>query len=422
MVPSLGAPAALRVLVVALIALIPATAWPTPITVSGVFHHRDTRSDNITGLVPGDFVNFGAVSAVPNGAGGTAGVATQGTAVVPLAFIPTSVAPNLFSRSAFYDPALTGSWTLTFTNGPDTTVVATPTVGPVDAAPFVRSVTISGSGSRPTFSWAVPAGFAPDGVVIRIYDLESPKRGAPAGVGGLGLHDTIHFQSLLPSDTSFTAPALTSAGIPLVPGRRYSIEIGLAETRGHVPAASVTTFLRQSRAFFDFTLLEAGAPPSVVLPTLGLTGVYTFDTDVVAGTTVFIDPLVAIGYDYAIGPGDPGFASVLLPSAGDGLYDLYLWDGAGWVSDEVLSAGVVHDFDASGVDRFRILGIEAGAGLDPLDATAFITGLTFTEDGRFTGTMTPITAEVPGPASLFLVSVGVIGLGGLAWRRAHRKH
>jgi hypothetical protein len=38
--------------------------------------------------------------------------------------------------------------------------------------------------------------------------------------------------------------------------------------------------------------------------------------------TIFIDPFVAIGYDYAIGAGDPNFASVRLPNVGDGNFDL----------------------------------------------------------------------------------------------------
>ncbi len=39
-------------------------------------------------------------------------------------------------------------------------------------------------------------------------------------------------------------------------------------------------------------------------------------------------------------------------------------------------------------------------GLDPTDATAFVTTLTFKSDGRFTGSQTPILADVssvPGP-------------------------
>ena len=41
----------------------------------------------------------------------------------------------------------------------------------------------------------------------------------------------------------------------------------------------------------------------------------------------FIDPAVAIGYDYAIGAGDPDFASVLLPSVGDNHYTLHYFSG-----------------------------------------------------------------------------------------------
>jgi hypothetical protein len=46
------------------------------------------------------------------------------------------------------------------------------------------------------------------------------------------------------------------------------------------------------------------------------------------------------------------------------------------------------------VDRFRILGVEASAGLDPNNGAAFVTGLKFVQDGEFTGTMIPITGNV----------------------------
>jgi PEP-CTERM motif len=51
---------------------------------------------------------------------------------------------------------------------------------------------------------------------------------------------------------------------------------------------------------------------------------------------------------------------------------------------------------------------------------AFITGLTFVKDGPFTGTMTPITAQVTlvlEPSTFDLVVLGLAGFGLLLRRR-----
>jgi hypothetical protein len=119
--------------------------------------------------------------------------------------------------------------------------------------------------------------------------------------------------------------------------------------------------------------------------------VYFFNTTVVGGQTLSFDPPVAIGYDYAIGTGNPNFASVTLPTGiGDNMFDLYLFNGTDFFIKTHLAGGNTFTFDPGGVDRFRILGIEPSAGLDPQNPTAFITGLTFVGSGEFTGTMTPI--------------------------------
>ncbi|MGB3513543.1 MAG: nidogen-like domain-containing protein [Microcoleaceae cyanobacterium] len=108
---------------------------------------------------------------------------------------------------------------------------------------------------------------------------------------------------------------------------------------------------------------------------------------------VFIDPLVAIGYDFISDVG-PNFASVLLPTGiGDNLFDLWLFNDS--LNDFVdsgldLAGGVEFDFDIGGVDQFRIFGIETSAAIDPTDLTAFVTGLRFADTGQVSMRQIPI--------------------------------
>jgi hypothetical protein len=159
----------------------------------------------------------------------------------------------------------------------------------------------------------------------------------------------------------------------------------------------------------------------VYLPTLlpGTSPVFSFNIgNIVANQTYSIDPDVAIGYDYRIGAGNPNFASVSLPTglAPDNQYNLLLWDGTQWVAAGSILGGTAHSFGGSGVDRFRITGIPLSANLDPNSPTAFVTDLTFTGAGSFTGTMTPLTAPVPEPGTWAMLVAG-LGLIGTAIRR-----
>jgi hypothetical protein len=133
------------------------------------------------------------------------------------------------------------------------------------------------------------------------------------------------------------------------------------------------------------------AYPSVVLPSSVVNGVFYFDVAVTAGTPVFLDPAIAVGYRYAIGAGNPNFASVTLPiGIGDSVYTI-LAGGRAFT----LAGGERLDFTASGfpggLAGFTVVGIEPSAGLDTADAQAFVTEVTFTGGHRFTGSMAPLT-------------------------------
>ena len=120
-------------------------------------------------------------------------------------------------------------------------------------------------------------------------------------------------------------------------------------------------------------------------------GAYTFSVAVIPNFPIFIDPPVAVGYDYATGTGDPKFASVRLPiGIGDGFYRVKVRG-----RKFTLAGGELLDFRANGfpdgVDAFRVGCIEVDAGLNPANPEAFPTELTFVAAGMFTGTMKPLT-------------------------------
>ena len=419
--------------VVVLAAVFVSCAIPEQVTADSIsaslaYQFLDRRADNSAGVPAGEFQQFGANCVVRTGfpctrqnlaaTAGTTGIATQAgfPTAIPLTFLASDLTSNHFSASRNPSAVPDGAWTLTFSNGSDTAVTTTPSLVGAVRLDFASSMTISGSGALPQFTWSLPAlapGAAIDSVRIVIRDT-TDFRGV-GGAGGSGIATIIYANTFAAGTTSFTVtpgdPRLLRS---LDFGKTYSLELQLADTRDNLRGGGFSNTLSQSRSFFDFTLLPDGAPPSVFLPTLvlGATPYYSFarGVPVVPGTMVFVDPLVAVGYDYETGPGDPNFSAVLLPTGiGDDLFDLHLWDGTKYVDSGIdLTGGVTHAFGGAGVDRFRILGIEATAGLDPFDVTAFITGLEFVTEGTFTGTMTPLTATVPAPTALGLLSVAVL--------------
>lgn len=414
---------------------IPMLAQAEPITVSGDYHFLDNRSINSIGITEGLRQQFGATNVQPNGGGGTTGTTgtacqasgpfTCGTNSVSLQWDPTTLTPNHFdaSRSASLVPD--DAWTLTFTNGSDVKQATTLDIVNATVMAHPTNVSISGSGALPTFNWA-QLGTTTDAVRIQLWDLSTDI----VGTGG-ATADRVYSQTFSGAKIDFevTNSLISQNGqvLTLDPTHAYSLEINVLDLRnpdatfnGGIDGRNLN-ILSMSRSFFDFTLLDQDLA-NVYLPQSsgGPAPLFTFQPiDVTAGQQIFIDPLLAIGYDYAIGnAADPLFKSVVLPTGiGDGLYDIYIWNGSEYVIFvSGAQGGQSYDFnldpdaDVEGVDRFRVLGIELAAGLDPADATAFITGLTFTADGVFRGTMQAITVSVPEPSTLALLALGALGV------------
>jgi hypothetical protein len=404
----------------------------TPIIANGPYQFLDNRTSNDAGVTPGVVMQFGVRSVTPNSDGGTTGIATNGSNSIALNNQTYSVNPNFFSRGLICpggvcDATAFDPWTITLTNGGDTKVLSTPGVdSTLTPLPFVSNVKLDTSGTTPILSWSSPTGVAFDTVILRVRDNLTGVGPAGPGCNPLGstggncVADLIYQEYLPASANSFAL----SGGL-YAPGGLYSLEIALADLRGiYIPGGSIGAMFEdiqnQSRAYFNYSILGAGAPPDVYLPTpsINLDGTpsYSFNITNVGGDTIFIDPLIAIGYDYAVGDGDPFFKTVVLPSGiGDDVYEIIVGDVS-----YIVNAGEVFDFTKyilAGVEAFRVMGIEISAGLDPFDATAFVTGLSFVGTGNFTGTMTPVIVRVSEPATIALLGGGMFLL---MWLRRGR--
>ena len=290
------------------------------IIVNSVNMFRDFRGPNDVGVTTGDRIQYGA-----NVVGGSLGTSLGATYPptnfrdAPIACSPLAVNPNFCSNSTpFNANRIAQPWNLNFSRGTERLTVAAPSIAGAggDPVPHPTNVTISGSGTTPTISWNLPIGYVPDGFRIQILDRSQIRNNGQA--------DIIHNDALPSNATSYTLPAKLETNQSLAIGGNYAINFQVIETRNNVPfTGNNAQILSRSNAWFAFSPLDNNAPPNVFLPQVNDNGAFQFEIGSVGPNSVtFIDPLVAIGYDYAIGSGDPNFKSVLLPFIGDDLYEL----------------------------------------------------------------------------------------------------
>jgi len=367
-----------------------------PLVVPGAFAQREVRTPNRIGVEAGDFIRVGVLTATPNPFRGDNGsIGTSVTAYAPGSSVPEPInflfspaSPDEFSSSRFrFSPELLGSWTIDIVNPESANSPQRRFTNPLlhadgsipEKMPFVQDMRISGVGTAVTLRFTSPSPATFDSVVVRIFDRNrlGPNGGA-----------TLIYRANVPvGATSHTPPTILNAsGDTLQMGGQYTFGVNLQES---LPGGGQN----RSASYFDFSPLGASSPPEVYLPVSSAdSNIYSFSATVQGGETIYIDPEIAVAYEYATGQGDPNFRSVVLPAVGDGRFAIQSHDGQAWSDGGEALAGVPYVFPGAGVSRFRVIGIEASAGLDPRNPLAFVTGLAFTASGRFTGTMTALTS------------------------------
>lgn len=380
-----------------LIASLALGAAPTSAQISfaDVYHVRDRQIGLFEQIR--DIHLFGLTGVAPTPGEVTVGTYTQGGISGQL-YVPGCSAngcPDFLEGQEPFNPAATGAWTFELTDGVSTRTVLSPPLRSSEPMPFVGALGVRGNGLAPQLTWQLPAGREVGLVAVSVFRrLPGDAVSLPTGAFP---YDFLSYQNIDPSATSFQIPE----GL-LQSGETYALAVNVFDSTFSQRSLTAVTYIP-----FQGPLDEQGVfLPSIVTGERGEPTFVFQPIPVIAGVPIRIDPIVVEGYDYAIGDGDPFFASVVLPEdIGDGVYQL------SYAAKSITLAGGVEYVFEGGVASFSVRGIEPSAGLNPDDPLAFVTTLTFVADGTFSGTMTPVTVEaIPEPQTWVLLGAGLVGV------------
>lgn len=297
---------------------------------------------------------------------------------------------------------------------------------------FVSNVSLSVTAGNVALQWKNPDNTA-SVIDIEIQDLSAPREyfGIPPS-DYIGFAPIVHqvsstipgqFTPLPGNATSYLIPTTFSSGLTLDPARHYAASIMRYQfVEQEIDGQVYTVAHSRSRSFVNFVPGISGGfatpPQEIHLPTItsnpdGTGTEFTFFIRELEPGMYFLDPDVAVGYEFWTGEGDPNFVSVRLPVIGDNQYQIFVFDpttGAFVTTGQSAQGDIEFFFASGGVSAFKVLGIEASASLDPNDPTAFVTGVSFAGGGNFTGKMIPIPIPEPGTYALAAIGLFLIGV------------
>jgi hypothetical protein len=173
-----------------------------------------------------------------------------------------------------------------------------------------------------------------------------------------------------------------------LPGSRTSAVLDLANT-SNISNISTATPGLWTMAIRNGVTSDGSSASAPLLPVIVNQGGFQFDFNIQQNQQIFIDPIVAIGYDYVVSSG-PNITTALFPTI-PGDIDGYQVRTLGDVLLGTVLPGQVFDFALGGVSGFLLTGIDPGALLDPSNPTAFVTGLSFVSAGFVQMSQNPIS-------------------------------